>query len=161
MIDLYLFLIFVSLISFRAFLLFVYLFIYLTCDGFFYRNRDVAVVGGGDTACEEAIYLAGLAKKVYLIVRRDVLRASKVMQDRVLKTENIEVLWKHQTKGLKGDGVVEGAVLWKNKGEENEATLRRRLRGRIQSVRGGELMRRKAFDSTLFKRAVCVEPPHT
>ncbi len=91
-----------------------------TCDGFFYRNRDVAVVGGGDTACEEAIYLAGLAKKVYLIVRRDVLRASKVMQDRVLKTENIEVLWKHQTKGLKGDGVVEGAVLWKNKGEENE-----------------------------------------
>ncbi len=91
-----------------------------TCDGFFYRNRDVAVVGGGDTACEEAIYLAGLAKKVYLIVRRDVLRASKVMQERVMKTENIEVLWKHQTKGLKGDGVVEGAVLWKNKGEENE-----------------------------------------
>ncbi len=91
-----------------------------TCDGFFYRNRDVAVVGGGDTACEEALYLAGLAKKVYLIVRRDVLRASKVMQDRLLATENIEVLWKHQTKGLKGDGVVEGAVLWKNKGEANE-----------------------------------------
>ncbi len=91
-----------------------------TCDGFFYRNRDVAVVGGGDTACEEAMYLAGLAKKVYLIVRRDELRASKVMQDRLLATENIEVLWKHQTKGLKGDGVVEGAVLWKNKGEANE-----------------------------------------
>ena len=86
-----------------------------TCDGFFYRGKDVAVVGGGDTACEEALYLAGLAKKVYLIVRRDVLRASKVMQDRLLATENIEVLWKHQTKGLTGDGVVEGAVLWKNK----------------------------------------------
>ena len=62
-----------------------------TCDGFFYRGKDVAVVGGGDTACEEALYLAGLAKKVYLIVRRDVLRASKVMQDRLLATENIEV----------------------------------------------------------------------
>ncbi|MCW3804786.1 thioredoxin-disulfide reductase [Plebeiibacterium marinum] len=95
-----------------------------TCDGFFYRGKDVAVVGGGDTACEEAMYLAGLAKKVYLIVRRDVLRASKVMQDRLLATENIEVLWKHQTKGLTGDGVVEGAILWKNKGEENEEEVK-------------------------------------
>ncbi|MCW3787241.1 thioredoxin-disulfide reductase [Plebeiibacterium sediminum] len=95
-----------------------------TCDGFFYRGKDVAVVGGGDTACEEAMYLAGLAKKVYLIVRRDVLRASKVMQDRLLATENIEVLWKHQTKGLTGDGVVEGAVLVKNKGEENEEEVK-------------------------------------
>ncbi len=95
-----------------------------TCDGFFYRNRVVAVVGGGDTACEEAMYLAGLAKKVYLIVRRDVLRASKVMQDRLLETENIEVLWKHQTKGLTGDGVVEGAILWKNKGEVNEEEVK-------------------------------------
>ncbi len=95
-----------------------------TCDGFFYRGKDVAVVGGGDTACEEALYLAGLAKKVYLIVRRDVLRASKVMQDRLLATENIEVLWKHQTKGLIGDGVVEGAVLLKNKGEENEEEVK-------------------------------------
>ncbi len=95
-----------------------------TCDGFFYRNRVVAVVGGGDTACEEAMYLAGIAKKVYLIVRRDVLRASKVMQDRLLETENIEVLWKHQTKGLTGDGVVEGAILWKNKGEDNEEEVK-------------------------------------
>ncbi len=91
-----------------------------TCDGFFYRGKTVAVVGGGDTACEEAIYLAGLAKKVYLIVRRDVLRASKVMQERLLKTSNIEVLWKHQTVGLTGENVVEGADLVINKGEENQ-----------------------------------------
>ncbi len=91
-----------------------------TCDGFFYRGKDVAVVGGGDTACEEAIYLAGLCRKVYLIVRRDQLRASKVMQDRTFKTKNIELLWKHQTKGLTGEGVVEGAVFFKNKGEANE-----------------------------------------
>lgn len=94
-----------------------------TCDGFFYRGKDVAVVGGGDTALEEAMYLANLCKKVYLIVRRDELRASKAMQDRLKRTENIEVLWKHQTVGLKGDGVVEGAVLVKNKGEENESNV--------------------------------------
>lgn len=91
-----------------------------TCDGFFYRGKDVAVVGGGDTACEEAIYLAGLCRKVYLVVRRDQLRASKVMQDRVQKVPNIEILWKHQTKGLVGQGVVEGAVLVKDKGEAGE-----------------------------------------
>ena len=79
-----------------------------TCDGFFYRGKDVAVVGGGDTAAEEAMYLAGLCNKVYLIVRRDVLRASRVMADRVKKTPNVEILWKHQTKGIFGDGVVEG-----------------------------------------------------
>ncbi|MBN1986528.1 MAG: thioredoxin-disulfide reductase [Prolixibacteraceae bacterium] len=91
-----------------------------TCDGFFYRGKDVAVVGGGDTAAEEAMYLAGLCNKVYLIVRRDVLRASRVMADRVKKVPNIEILWKHQTKGLYGDGVVEGAKLVKNSGEEGE-----------------------------------------
>jgi thioredoxin reductase (NADPH) len=91
-----------------------------TCDGFFYRGKDVAVVGGGDTACEEAIYLAGLCRKVYLVVRRDQLRASKVMQDRTFKTPNIEILWKHQTLGLVGEGVVEGAVFVRNKGEANE-----------------------------------------
>lgn len=96
-----------------------------TCDGFFYRGKDVAVVGGGDTAAEEALYLSGLVNKVYLIVRRDELRASKVMQDRVFATKNIEVLWEHQTKGLIGHGVVEGAVLWKKKGtpEQEEVTI--------------------------------------
>lgn len=91
-----------------------------TCDGFFYREKVVAVVGGGDTAAEEASYLAGLASKVYLIVRRDVLRASKAMQERVSKTENIEILWKHQTIDLFGENGVEGAHLVKNKGEANE-----------------------------------------
>ncbi len=100
-----------------------------TCDGFFYRGKDVAVVGGGDTAAEEALYLSGLANKVYLIVRRDVLRASKVMADRVMKTPNVEILWKHQTKGLFGDGVVEGATLWKNKGEENEEEIKIKIDG--------------------------------
>lgn len=100
-----------------------------TCDGFFYRGKDVAVVGGGDTAAEEAMYLAGLCRKVYLIVRRDELRASKVMQDRVLKTPNIEVLWKHQTKGLFGNGVVEGAELYKNKGEANEELVKINIDG--------------------------------
>ncbi len=100
-----------------------------TCDGFFYRGKDVGVVGGGDTAAEEAMYLAGLCNKVYLIVRRDELRASKVMQDRLLNTKNVEVLWKHETKGLFGDGVVEGAELYKNKGEENEEIVKIKIDG--------------------------------
>ncbi|MGQ8336847.1 thioredoxin-disulfide reductase [Sunxiuqinia sp. A32] len=100
-----------------------------TCDGFFYRGKEVAVVGGGDTAAEEAIYLAALANKVYLIVRRDVLRASRVMAERVKNVPNIEILWKHQTKGLFGDGVVEGATLWKNKGEENEEEVQIKIDG--------------------------------
>jgi thioredoxin reductase (NADPH) len=101
-----------------------------TCDGFFYRGKDVAVVGGGDTAAEEAMYLAGLCNKVYLIVRRDVLRASRVMADRVKNTKNIEILWKHQTKGLFGDnGVVEGATLLKNKGEEGEEEVKIKIDG--------------------------------
>ncbi|HKJ43430.1 MAG TPA: thioredoxin-disulfide reductase [Sunxiuqinia sp.] len=100
-----------------------------TCDGFFYRGKDVAVVGGGDTACEEALYLSGLTNKVYMIVRRDVLRASRVMADRVKKTPNIEILWKHQTKGLFGDGVVEGATLWKNKGEADEEEVKIKIDG--------------------------------
>ena len=95
-----------------------------TCDGFFYRDKVVAVVGGGDTAAEEATYLAGICKKVYMIVRRDVLRASKAMQKRVMNTENIEVLWKHQTKEVLGDQVVTGLELYKYKGEANEETVK-------------------------------------
>lgn len=92
-----------------------------TCDGFFYKNKDVAVVGGGDTACEEATYLAGLCKKVYLIVRRDVLRASKAMQQRVFDTPNIEVLWNHNTKEVLGDDFgVTGALLVNNKTSEEK-----------------------------------------
>jgi len=100
-----------------------------TCDGFFYRGKDVAVVGGGDTAAEEAIYLAGLVNKVYLIVRRNELRASKVMQERVFRTKNIKVLWEHQTKGLVGDGVVEGAVLWKKKGTPEQEEVKIKIDG--------------------------------
>lgn len=91
-----------------------------TCDGFFYRKKVVAVVGGGDTACEEAIYLAGLAKQVYLIVRKSYLRASKVMQERVLKTPNVTVLFEHNTLGLFGENGVEGVHLVKQMGEPNE-----------------------------------------
>ena len=94
-----------------------------TCDGFFYRKKTVAVVGGGDTACEDALYLAGLAKKVYLIVRKPFLRASKVMQERVLGAENIEVLFEHNTIGLFGENGVEGAHLVKRKGEPDEEKI--------------------------------------
>ncbi|MCR4918206.1 MAG: thioredoxin-disulfide reductase [Prevotella sp.] len=91
-----------------------------TCDGFFYRKRTVAVVGGGDTACEDALYLSHLAKKVYMIVRKPYLRASKVMQQRVMEAENIEVLFEHNTLGLYGEDGVEGAHLVKRKGETDE-----------------------------------------
>lgn len=91
-----------------------------TCDGFFYRGRSVAVVGGGDTACEEAQYLSGLAKQVYLIVRKPFLRASKVMQERVLNNPKITVLFNTNTIGLFGEEFVEGAHLVEHKGTENE-----------------------------------------
>lgn len=74
-----------------------------TCDGFFYRKKDVAVVGGGDTACEEATYLANICNKVYMIVRRDVFRASQAMRDRVMNTPNIEILWNCNTREVLGD----------------------------------------------------------
>ena len=92
-----------------------------TCDGFFYRKKVVAVVGGGDTACEEAVYLAGLAKQVYLIVRKPYLRASQIMQERVLNHPKVEVLFEHNAVGLYGDNGVEGVHLVKRKGEADES----------------------------------------
>ena len=91
-----------------------------TCDGFFYHKKVVAVVGGGDTACEEAVYLAGLAKQVYLIVRKPYLRASQIMQERVLNHPKIQVLFEHNTVGLFGENGVEGVHLVKRKGEADE-----------------------------------------
>ncbi|MCF0198067.1 MAG: thioredoxin-disulfide reductase [Bacteroidaceae bacterium] len=91
-----------------------------TCDGFFYRKKTVAVVGGGDTACEEAHYLAGLAEKVYLIVRKPFLRASKIMQERVLEHPKITVLFEHNTEGLFGEEHLQGAHLVEKKGTPEE-----------------------------------------
>ncbi len=90
-----------------------------TCDGFFYRKKDVAVVGGGDTACEEATYLASICRKVYLIVRKNYLRASKAMQERVFNTPNIEVLFEHNTAEVLGDEEgVTGVRVVSTSGEE-------------------------------------------
>ncbi|MDE6623613.1 MAG: thioredoxin-disulfide reductase [Alistipes sp.] len=95
-----------------------------TCDGFFYRRKDVAVVGGGDTACEEATYLASLCRKVYLIVRKPYLRASKAMQERVFRTPNIEVLFEHNTAEVLGDeSGVTGALLRRNDGSETKIDI--------------------------------------
>lgn len=94
-----------------------------TCDGFFYRKKVVAVVGGGDTACEEAYYLSNLAKKVYMIVRKPYLRASAAMQQRVNEKENIEILYNTNTVGLFGEQFVEGAHLVQFKGTDKEQML--------------------------------------
>lgn len=91
-----------------------------TCDGFFYRGLTVAVVGGGDTAAEDALYLSGLAKKVYLIVRRDALRASQIMQKKLQTTSNIEILYEHQVVDLIGENVLEKAILKYKKGTSEE-----------------------------------------
>ncbi len=95
-----------------------------TCDGFFYKGQDVAVVGGGDTACEEASYLAGICRKVYMIVRKDHLRASKAMQKRVMNTPNIEILFEHQTKEIVGnESGVNGAILIDKNGNEKRIDI--------------------------------------
>lgn len=91
-----------------------------TCDGFFYRKKVTAVVGGGDTACEDALYLSKLCKKVYLVVRKNYLRASDIMQQRVREAENIEILFEHNATGLYGENGVEGMHLVKRKGEADE-----------------------------------------
>jgi len=95
-----------------------------TCDGFFYRGQDVAVVGGGDTACEEATYLAGICRKVYLIVRKNYLRASKAMQQKAMNTPNIEILFEHQTKEIVGDSNgVNGVILTDKDGNEKRIAI--------------------------------------
>ncbi|MDE6345439.1 MAG: thioredoxin-disulfide reductase [Muribaculaceae bacterium] len=118
-----------------------------TCDGFFYRGKTVAVVGGGDSACEEALYLSNLAKKVYLIVRKPALRASKVMQQRVLKKENITVLFNCNTLGLFGDEVLEGAKLVENKDTENEQIFDIAIDGFFLAI--GHTPNTKVFGSSL------------
>ena len=118
-----------------------------TCDGFFYRGKDVAVVGGGDTAAEEATYLAGLCNKVYLIVRKPFMRASKAMQDRVFKTKNIELLFEHNTKELYGDGVVEGAKLIKRMGEADELEVDIKIDGFFVAI--GHTPNSKVFNGYL------------
>jgi thioredoxin reductase (NADPH) len=105
-----------------------------TCDGFFYRGKDVAVVGGGDTACEDASYLAGLCRKVYMIVRRDVLRASKPMQHRVKNAPNIEILWECQLEDLFGTNGVEGAVIIRHKGTPGEEKFNLKIDGLFLAV---------------------------
>jgi len=122
-----------------------------TCDGFFYRQKDVAVVGGGDTAAEEATYLAGLCNKVYMIVRRNVLRASKAMQDRVLKTPNIQVLWEHQAIDLFGDNGVEGAVLVKKKGTPEEEIVKIKIDGFFLAIG-------HTPNSDVFKKYIATDP---
>jgi thioredoxin reductase (NADPH) len=95
-----------------------------TCDGFFYKGQDVAVVGGGDTACEEASYLAGICRKVYMIVRKNYLRASKAMQNRVMNIPNIEILFEHQTKEIVGDEKgVNGVILTDKNGNEKQINV--------------------------------------
>ena len=100
-----------------------------TCDGYFFRGKDVAVVGGGDTAAEEATYLSGLCRKVYLIVRRNVLRASKTMQERVMNKKNIEILWEHEAVDLFGEKGVEGVVLVRKKGTPEAEVIKIKIDG--------------------------------
>ncbi|MCH1615783.1 MAG: FAD-dependent oxidoreductase, partial [Acidimicrobiales bacterium] len=95
-----------------------------TCDGFFYRGQEVAVIGGGSTAVEEALYLSNITKKVYLVHRRDQLRAEKILQDRLLSKDNIEPLWNYQLDEVLGDDMgVNGMVIRSNEGETTKVDL--------------------------------------
>lgn len=122
-----------------------------TCDGFFYKGKAVAVVGGGDTAAEEATYLAGLCSKVYLIVRRDVLRASKAMQHKVMNTANIEILWEHQALDLFGENGVEGVTLIKKKGTPLEEIVKIKVDGFFLAIG-------HTPNSDIFKKFVDTDP---
>jgi len=104
------------------------------CDGFFFRKKTVAVVGGGDTACEDALYLSGLCEKVYMVVRKNHFRASKILQKRVLEVENIEILFKHEVIGLYGENVLEGAILIKNRGEKEQHDVNIKLDGLFLAI---------------------------
>jgi thioredoxin reductase (NADPH) len=118
-----------------------------TCDGFFYRNKTVVVVGGGDTACEDALYLARICKKVYLAVRRDRLRASQVMQQRVMENEKIDVLFKHELIGLAGEDGVQTALMKKNRGEAEEAEYTIEVDGMFVAI--GHLPNSSLFEKYL------------
>lgn len=118
-----------------------------TCDGFFYRNKTVVVVGGGDTACEDALYLARICNKVYLAVRRDRLRASQVMQQRVMENEKIEVLFKHEVIGLAGEDGVQTALLKKNRGEAEETEYTIEVDGMFVAI--GHLPNSSLFEKYL------------
>jgi thioredoxin reductase (NADPH) len=130
-----------------------------TCDGFFYKGLEVAVVGGGDTACEEAIYLSNICKKVYMIVRRNVLRASQAMQERVLNTPNIEMLWEYQTKEILGDmSGVTGALLVNNNGVEKKIDIQGFFLA-IGHIPNSELF--KPYITTDETDYICTEPGST
>lgn len=118
-----------------------------TCDGFFYRQRQIAVVGGGDTACEEALYLASLASKVYLIVRKPYLRASQVMQTRVFENPNIEVLFNTNTESLYGEEFLEGAHLVEYAGTDKERKFDIAIDGFFLAI--GHVPNTKVFDGQL------------
>jgi thioredoxin reductase (NADPH) len=122
-----------------------------TCDGFFYKGKDVAVVGGGDTAAEEATYLAGLCNKVYLIVRRNVLRASIAMQNKVLNAKNIEILWEHQAIDLFGENGVEGVTVVKKKGTPSEEIVNIKIDGFFLAIG-------HTPNSEIFKKYVDTDP---
>lgn len=120
-----------------------------TCDGFFYRKKRVAVVGGGDTACEDALYLAQLAQKVYMIVRKDYLRASKIMQDKVKNNPNIEILFEHETQQLIGENKLEKAILIKRRGKEDEKSVEIEIDGFFLAI--GHTPNSTLFDGYLEK----------
>jgi thioredoxin reductase (NADPH) len=122
-----------------------------TCDGFFYRKKVVAVVGGGDTACEDALYLSSLASEVYMIVRKPFLRASKVMQERVSHRENIHILFEHQALGLYGENGVEGVHLAKRLGEPDEEKLSLAIDGFFLAIG-------HTPNSTIFKAWIDTDP---
>ena len=130
-----------------------------TCDGFFFRKKVVAVVGGGDTACEEAAYLSTLAEKVYLIVRKNYLRASDIMQKRVLDNPKIEVLFSHNAEGLTGESKVQGVKLVKDLGLPTEEHYERAIDGFFLAI--GHKPNSDVFKQTDTSRPLTAHPRPT